>query len=73
MKEMIERLKRKSLFIVLTKTTIMLETDYNAFVDDVIKSFMKRYNDIDKQMEGSGFSFKFVGSLSFRCVKVNEP
>ena len=24
-------------------------------------------------MEGSGFSFKFAGSLSIRCDKVNAP
>lgn len=26
----------------------MLETDYDVFIDDVIKSFMNKYNDIDK-------------------------
>ena len=32
---------------------------------------MNEYNDINKQMEVSGFSFKFVGSLSIRHDKVN--
>ena len=32
---------------------------------------MKEYNDINKQTEKSGFSFKFAGSLSIRCDKVN--
>ena len=49
----------------------MLETDSDVFVDKVIKSFVKEYNDIDKQMEGSLFSF--VCSLSIRCEKVKEP
>ena len=29
----------------------LLETDYDVFIDDVIKLFMNKYNDIDKQME----------------------
>ena len=48
----------------------MLETDSGVSVDDVIISFGKEYNDIDKQLEGS--EFIFVGSLSIRCDKVNE-
>ena len=44
----------------------------DLFVDDIIKPFKKEYNAIHKQMEGSGFSFEFVGSLSIRCDKVNE-
>ena len=32
---------------------------------------MNEYNDINKQMEVNGFSFKFVGSLSIRRDKVN--
>ena len=33
----------------------------------------KEYNSIDKQMEGSRFSFKFVGCLSISCYKLIEP
>ena len=33
-------------------------------VNDIIKSFMNEYNDIDKEMEGSKVSFKFVGISS---------
>ena len=51
----------------------LLETDPNVFLDDIIKLFMKEYKYIDKQMEGSRFSFKFAGSLSVTCHKVNEP
>ena len=29
----------------------LLETDYDVLIDDVIKLFMNKYNDIDKQME----------------------
>ena len=29
----------------------LLATDYDVFIDDVIKLFMNKYNDIDKQME----------------------
>ena len=54
------------------ETTIMLETDSDVFFYDTIKSFRKEHNDIDKQMEGSGFSFKFQ-SLSARYDKVNVP
>ena len=32
---------------------------------------MKKYNDIDMHIEGSGFSFKSVSGLSVRCDKVN--
>lgn len=42
-----KKLKRKSLITVLMKKN-MLETDYDVFIDDVIKSFMNKYNDIDK-------------------------
>ena len=38
----------------------MLEAGSNAFVNDIIKSCMKENNDMNRQMEGSGFSFKFV-------------
>lgn len=41
--------------------------------EQTIKSFIKRYNGIDKQMDGSGFSFKFVDSSNIRCDKVNAP
>lgn len=33
---------------------------------------MNEYNDINKQMEVSGFSFKFVGSLSIRRDKFSK-
>ena len=51
----------------------MLEISFNVFVDDIIKSFIKEGNEIDKQMDGSRFNVKFVGSLSIRCDRVNEP
>ena len=41
----------------------MLEINSNVCVDDSIISFMKEHNDIDKQMEGSRFSVKYVGSM----------
>ena len=50
----------------------MLETDFDVFVGYIIKSFMREYNGIDKQMKRSGFSFKFASSLSIRCDKVNK-
>ena len=34
---------------------------------------MKEYNDINKQMERGGFSFKFIGSLSIRYDKQKQP
>ena len=40
---------------------------------DIIKSFMKEYNDKDTYMEEGAFSFEFVGSISIRCDKVNVP
>ena len=49
--ETIEKLKQKSLFIVIMKNKIMPETNSDVFVYDIIKSFMKEYNGIDKQME----------------------
>lgn len=47
----------------INEKKIMLETNSDVFFDDVIKLFMREYNDMDKQMEGSGFSFTFVASL----------
>ena len=44
--------------------------DSDVFFDDIIKSFMNEYNDIDKQMERNRSGFKFGGSLSSRCRKV---
>ena len=60
----------------------MLETNSNAFVRDISKLILNKYNVIDKQMikkcnviakqmEGSGLSFKFVSSLNIRYDKVN--
>ena len=51
----------------------MLGKDSHAFVDDIIKSFMKEYNNIAKQMEEGWFSFKRVGTLNIRRDKENEP
>ena len=67
---MLIKLKQKSLLIGSMKKAIILETDSDVFVAGAIKSFVKEYNGIFKQMEGSGFDF--VGKLSIRCDKVNE-
>ena len=48
-------------------------TFIKVFREDGLKLFMKKYNDIDKKMEGSGFNFEFIGSLSIKCDKVNVP
>ena len=48
-------------------------TFIKVFRKDGLKLFMKKYNDIDKKMEGSGFNFEFIGSLSIKCDKVNVP
>ena len=47
----------------INEKTIMLEINSNVCVDDSIISFMKEHNDIDKQMEGTKFSVKYVGSM----------
>ena len=39
------------IFIYSINEKNMLETDYDVFIDDVIKSFMSKYIGIDKQME----------------------
>lgn len=51
----------------------MLETDFNIVADDIIRSIMSKKNDIDEQGEESRFIFEFVGSLSIRRDKVDEP
>ena len=51
----------------------MLETDFNIVADDIIRSIMSKKNDIDEQGEESRFIFEFVGSLSIRSDKVDEP
>ena len=51
----------------------MLETDFNIFADDIIRSIMSKNNDIHEQVEESRFIFEFVGSLSIRRDKVDEP
>lgn len=53
--------------------TNMLETDFNIVADDIIRSIMSKKNDIDEQGEESRFIFEFVGSLSIRRDKVDEP
>lgn len=50
----------------------MLETDFNIFADDIIRSIMSKNNDIHEQVEESRFIFEFVGSLSIRRDKVDE-
>ena len=54
------------------KKTIMLETNSDVFAD-IIKSIMKKYSEINGQMEGSGSSFKFVSSLNIWWYKINAP
>ena len=39
------------IFIYSINEKNMLETDYDVFIDDVIKSLMNKYIGIDKQME----------------------
>lgn len=51
----------------------MLETDFDIVADDIIRSIMSKKNDIDEQGEESRFIFEFVGSLSIRSDKVDEP
>ena len=41
----------------INEKTIMLETDADVSVNDIIKSFMNECNDIDKTMEERRFSF----------------
>ena len=53
--------------------TNMLETDFKIVADDIIRSIMSKKNDIDVQGEESRFIFEFVGSLSIRRDKVDEP
>lgn len=53
--------------------TNMLETDFKIVADDIIRSIMSKKNDIDEQGEESRFIFEFVGSLSIRRDKVDEP
>lgn len=53
--------------------TNILETDFKIVADDIIRSIMSKKNDIDEQGEESRFIFEFVGSLSIRRDKVDEP
>lgn len=39
----------------INEEAIILEIDSYVFLDDIMKSFIKRYNSIDKQTEGSRF------------------
>ena len=68
-----KKVETESFILNINKQTIMLETCSDVFVDDNIKSFMKKYRGIDKLMEGNGFSFNFFDSLSIRCYKLNQP
>ena len=51
----------------------MLETDFSLFEEDAIKSFMMKFNNMSKQMEGSRSIFILIDSLRIRCDKLNEP
>ena len=57
----------------INEKTIMLETHSNVFADYKIKSLIKEYNAINKQIEQSRFDFQFAVSLKIRCDKVNAP
>ena len=61
------------MFIHCVREKIMQESDSNVFPDNNITSFVNKYNDIEKQMKGWGFSFTFVSSLSSGCDKLNLP
>ena len=49
----------------------MLETNIAAFAIDIVKQIMKEYPGIAKQVQLSGFSFKFMSSLCIRSDKLN--
>ena len=63
----------KQIFIQRNHKIIKLEYDSNVFFDDIIKSIKNKYVDLDKEVKGNVFSFKFVSELDIRCSKVNKP
>ena len=49
----------------------MLETNSAAFAINIVKQIMKEFPGIAKQVQISGFSFKFMSSLCIRSDKLN--
>ena len=45
---------------------IMLSINTDEVTNDVFQSFKGKYDNLDKEVEGSEISFKFVGRLNIR-------
>ena len=50
----------------------MPKTSSDVFVEDIIRSFMREYSGINKQMEESEFSFKFGVTEMVEILKCNK-
>ena len=59
------------MFIHSIHEKIMLSRNTDELVTKNFQSFKNKYNDLDKEMEASGFSFKFVSRLKIRRQKLN--
>ena len=59
------------MFIHSIHEKIMLSRNTDELVTKNFQSFKNKYNDLDKEMETSGFSFKFVIRLKIRRQKLN--
>ena len=49
----------------------MLSSNIDVLINEIFQSFKGKFEYLEKQIEGSCFSFKFVSRLSIRCQKVN--
>ena len=49
----------------------MLPSNTNELVNKIFQSLKNKCDDLNKEMEASGFCFKFVSRLNIRCQKVN--
>ena len=47
----------------------MLEMNIHYFIEEFFKSVENRHENLDKKMEGIGFSFNHVSKLTIKYVK----
>ena len=52
---------------------IMLLSNADEFIDEIHEAIIKRYDELENGMKGSGFSSNFIHTLYIACETVNAP
>ena len=66
-----ELLYKTCMLLVKVKLTSFSNAD--EVVKEIFQSLINTYDELDKMMKISGFSFKFFGNSNSTCKNVNVP